>query len=215
MTGDDASIVIVVDDDDAVRNALRRLLTASGFTVVAFGSAGEFLQAPRPDRPACLVLDQRMPELTGLEVQASLSAAGDALGVVFITGHGDVPTTVRAMQAGAVDFLTKPVDADALTAAVTRAIERSARAREEQRERDSFSGRVAQLTPRERQVCALVIEGLLNKQIAAELGATEKTIKVHRARAMQKLQVGSVAELARIAERTSLLGRPDAFTPRR
>lgn len=196
--------VYLLDDDEAVVVGLRRLLTAAGFTVEAFTSVGAFLNRGAHDGAACLVVDLRMPEASGLEVQAMM-AHDSALAVVFLTGFGDVATSVRAMKDGAVDFLTKPVDAADLLSAVQRALERSDTMRTRALERDAVAARVAQLTPREREVCALVIEGRLNKQIASEFGTTEKTVKVHRSRVMQKLGVGSVAELARIMERTAAL----------
>lgn len=196
--------VYLLDDDEAVVIGLRRLLTASGFAVEAFTSVATFLGRASHDGPACLVVDLRMPEASGLEVQAMLGQ-DSTVAVVFLTGFGDVATSVRAMKFGAVDFLTKPVDAVDLIAAVQRALERSDTVRTRALERDAVAARVAQLTPREREVCALVIEGRLNKQIASEFGTTEKTVKVHRSRVMQKLGVGSVAELARIMERTAAL----------
>ncbi len=206
-------LVFVVDDDDAVGRAMGRMLAAAGFEVRVFTSASAFLARPAGHGPACLVLDQRMPEVSGLELQRTLTDES-ALAVVFMTGHADVPTSVEAMKAGAIDFLTKPVDEARLIAAVTRALERSTIAHAASRERRTFLDRVARLTPRERQVGALMIQGLLNKQIAWELGTAEKTVKVHRARVMEKLAVGSVAELARLAERTHAL-RFEATPPGR
>ena len=196
--------VYLLDDDEAVVIGLRRLLTASGFAVEAFTSVAAFLRRASHEGAECLVVDLRMPEASGLEVQAMLGQ-DSTLAVVFLTGFGDVATSVRAMKDGAVDFLTKPVDAVDLIAAVQRALERSDTVRTRSLERHAVAARVAQLTPREREVCALVIEGRLNKQIASEFGTTEKTVKVHRSRVMQKLGVGSVAELARIMERTAAL----------
>jgi FixJ family two-component response regulator len=180
------------------------VLRASGFDAQHFNSASAFLRCRTDDRPACVLLDFRMPEVNGLELQKTLTDA-QGLAVVFLTGHADVQTSVAAMKAGAVDFLTKPVEEDLLLSAVTKAVERSAAAQATDRERVAFLARLARLTPRERQVGALVIQGLLNKQIAGELGTAEKTVKVHRARVMEKLKVGSVAELARLAERTHTL----------
>lgn len=205
--------VFVVDDDDAVARAMGRMLVAAGFETHVFTSAAAFLARPDDHGPACVVLDQRMPGVSGLELQRAITEES-ALAVVFMTGHADVPTSVEAMKAGAVDFLTKPVDEARLVAAVTRALERSASVHSASHERRAFLERVARLTPREHQVGALMIQGLLNKQIAWELGTAEKTVKVHRARVMEKLAVGSVAELARLAERTHALrfepspGRP-------
>jgi FixJ family two-component response regulator len=197
--------VFIVDDDEAVLTALKRLLTSAGLAVETFSSARRFLEYRPHDIPSCVVLDQRMPELTGLELQRKVHALDGALSIVFLSGHGDVPTSVQAMKNGAVDFLTKPVDGDLLIDAVKRGLMRSASALNTMHERDEFLARLALLTPRERQVGTLVIRGLLNKQIAWELGTAEKTVKAHRARVMQKLAVGSVAELARIAERTNTL----------
>jgi FixJ family two-component response regulator len=203
MSGE-RGLVFIVDDDVAVGTAMVRVLRASGFEAQHFSSAAAFLDHRTDDRPACLLLDVRMPEVNGLELQQTLADA-QALNVVFLTGHADVPTSVAAMKAGAVDFLTKPVEEEPLVAAVTRAIARSTAAQHGDRERVDFQTRLARLTPRERQVGALVIQGLLNKQIAGALGTAEKTVKVHRARVMDKLEVGSVAELARLAERTHTL----------
>lgn len=197
-------LVFVVDDDEAVGRAMGRILAAAGFEARVFTSAAAFLARPEGHGPACVVLDQRMPEVSGLELQRAITD-DSALAVVFMTGHADVPTSVEAMKAGAIDFLTKPVDEALLVAAVTRALERSTLAHAASHERRTFLERVARLTPRERQVGALMIQGLLNKQIAWELGTAEKTVKVHRARVMEKLAVGSVAELARLAERTHAL----------
>jgi FixJ family two-component response regulator len=199
------SKVFIVDDDEAVLTALKRLLAAEGFLVETFSSASAFLGREAHDGPYCLVLDQRMPGVTGLELQQRTLETDGALCVVFLTGHGDIPTSVAAMKAGAVDFLTKPVDGDLLIDAVRRALLRSDDALDARRERDEFLARLLLLTPRERQVGTLVIQGLLNKQIAWELGTALKTVKTHRARMMQKLAVGSVAELARLAERTNTL----------
>jgi FixJ family two-component response regulator len=204
-------VVYVVDDDVAVRRALPRLLRSVGLDAVVFPSAQEFLDHPRGDGPACLVLDVRLPGLGGLDLQARLADGGRALPIVFITGHGTVPTSVRAMKGGAVDFLQKPFDDDDLIAAVQRALGRSRRDRSEDEARREIEERMRTLTPRERQVLDLVTKGLLNKQIAAELGAAEKTIKIHRGRVMQKMHAGSVAEIVRM---TVLLGAPGGRTPK-
>jgi FixJ family two-component response regulator len=202
MTMDQPATVFVVDDDRAVLKSVTRLLRLSGLTVVGFSSPGAFLEA-MPAGPGCVLLDQSMPELSGLEIQEKLAALDKSLQVVFVTGHGDVPTSVRAMKAGAFDFLEKPVDEAQLEQAVRRAIECSEALLSGERERRAFLVRMARLTPRERQVCEQVVRGQLNKQIAYDLGLSEKTIKVHRARFMKKLAVDSVAELARLMERTS------------
>jgi len=196
--------VLVVDDDPSVRVAITRLLRAAGFDVASYDSASAFLARPPEDRPTCVVLDQRLPGLTGLELQKAI--AGDStIAIVFISGHADVPLTVEAMKAGAVDVLQKPLDEAQLVAAVSTALTRSVAVQAHQHEHSTFLNRLATLTPRERQVGTLVVQGLLNKQIAWELGTAEKTVKVHRARVMEKLAVGSVAELARLAERTRTL----------
>jgi FixJ family two-component response regulator len=189
--------VFIVDDDDGARGALAQHLTASGFAVCAFRSAESFLEK-RPTGPACVVVDHFLPGLSGLELQKRLGDS--ALSIVFVTAGGDVPTVVKAMKGGAVDFLTKPVDTHQLVAAVTRGLERSARTEVERRLHDLIVGRVHRLTHRERQVAAGVIRGLSNREIAAELGTTEKTVKVQRAHVMEKLEVRSVAELVRRVE---------------
>jgi len=201
--------VLIVDDEEGVRVALRRLLVAAGFDVQTFASAAALLERTIDEAPACVLLDQQMPGLSGLEAQRSIARESN-VSIVFLTGHADVPTSVEAMKGGAVDFLTKPVDEQQLLDAVTRALTRSRLLVEQLRERQSFLERLAQLTPRERQVGAHVIQGLLNKQIAGKLGTAEKTVKVHRARMMEKLAVSSVAELARLAERTQTLRPEDA-----
>lgn len=206
-------VVYVVDDDVAVRRALPRLLRSVGLESVAFSSAQAFLDHPRGDEPACLVLDVRLPGVGGLDLQTRLADAERALPIIFITGHGTVPTSVRAMKGGAVDFLQKPFDDDDLVAAVQRALERSRRERSEGAARREIETRVSTLTPRERQVLDLVTKGLLNKQIAAGLGAAEKTIKIHRGRVMQKMQAGSVAEVVRMTERLGASAGPTTRAP--
>lgn len=193
--------VLVVDDDRSVRTALTRLLRADGYDVAAFASAAELLRHDFDDRPTCLILDVCMPELDGLTLQTRLGAAGRDPAIVFLSGHGDVPTSVRAMKAGAVDFLEKPVDEGALLRAVTRALERDATAYAERRERGYLASRYARLTGREREVLALVVSGLLNKLVAARLGASEKTVKVHRGRVMAKMGASSLADLVRMAQK--------------
>jgi FixJ family two-component response regulator len=194
-------IIFVVDDDVSVRNGLKRLIRSVGLKVETFASAQEFLDHDHPDQPSCLVLDVRMPGLSGLDLQEELTAKGLEMPIIFVTGHGDVRMSVRAMKAGAVDFLEKPFDDQALLDAIQGAIESDRLAREEYAEVADILRRIESLTPREYEVFTLVITGMLNKQIAAELGASEKTIKVHRARVMQKMQVVSVAELVRLAEK--------------
>lgn len=197
--------VLIVDDNPGMRKALARLCQSVGLMVKSFASAREYLDAPAPESPACLVLDVRMPGLSGLDLQAELAARRVQTPIVFITGHGDIPTTVRAMKAGAVDFLTKPFKNKDLVAVIRVALSKDVRRQSAQSERDIIQSRLRSLTPRERQVFDLVIKGLLNKQIAAELGASEQTIKVHRARVMEKMAVASVAELVQAAVKIGVL----------
>ena len=193
-------LVLVVDDDPSVRKGLTRLLAAVGYAVEAFASAREFLARPPHPGPCCLVLDVRMPGLTGIQLQELLATTGRRMSIVFVTGHADVRTSVKAMKAGAIDLLTKPVDARDLIAAIQRAITRDEHGRAAEARRAEVQRRVGRLTPRETEVFALVVTGLLNKQIGAMLGIGEKTVKVHRARVMEKMQAGSVAELVRLAD---------------
>jgi FixJ family two-component response regulator len=204
MTADgrDAT-VFLVDDDATVRAALRRALTAEGFRVRVFESADAFLAAHDPAQPGCLVTDVSMPGMSGLELQSVLVARGCARPVIFITGKGSIPMSVQAMRAGAVTFLPKPVRLGELTAALDEAFERDRRFRVEQAERSDVESRLQGLTSREREVLDLIVIGKLNKQIAAELGAAEKTIKVHRGRVMAKLNVRSVAELVNLTARVA------------
>jgi FixJ family two-component response regulator len=194
--------VFLVDDDASVRRALARLIRSAGHEVQTFAAAREFLdRKPDADGPACLALDVCMPGLSGIDLQRELQNTNRNLPIVFITGHGDIPMSVRAMKAGAVDFLPKPVQAKDLLGAIEQALARAVHDRAERNERETIQGRVEKLTPREREVMALVVKGFLNKQIASELGTVEKTIKVHRARVMKKMQVESLAELVRLAEK--------------
>jgi FixJ family two-component response regulator len=202
-------LVFVVDDDLSVRKAIARLVRSVGLDVDTFASAQAFLARPLPDRPACVVLDLRMPGQSGLELQEALRLSGREIPIVFVTGHGDVPSSVRAMKAGAVDFLEKPFSDQALLDTVQRALERDERSRAGRAERERVQRRVDSLTPREREVLALVVAGRLNKQIAAALGAAEKTVKGHRGRMMQKMQAGSVADLVRMAERVGIAAPDD------
>jgi FixJ family two-component response regulator len=192
--------VYVVDDDKGFLRSMDRLLRAAGYAVRTFTSAGEFLSADRADVLGCLLLDLRMPGVNGLELQERLSASGSALPIVFLSGHAEFHAGVRALKAGAVDFLEKPFTEAELLAAVANALERDRSARERRALREDARSRLARLTPREREVCDLVATGLLNKQVAAELGTAEKTVKCHRGRVMQKLAVGSVAELVRLVD---------------
>jgi FixJ family two-component response regulator len=200
-------IVFVVDDDESVRTAIRSLLASVGLRVETFGSSREFLAHARPDVPACLVLDVRLPGSSGLDLQRELVASGASMPIVFITGHGDVPMSVQAMKAGAMEFLTKPFRDQQLLDAVHQALDRD---REEHRQRaevGELHRRHASLTLRERQVMTLVVAGLLNKQVAAELGISEITVKAHRAQVMQKMGADSLATLVRIAERLGVVHR--------
>jgi FixJ family two-component response regulator len=200
-----APMVFVVDDDPSVRKSLTRLIGAAGHAVEAFPSAREFLAREPHPGPCCLVLDVRMPGLTGLDLQEALASAGRRMSIVFVTGHGNISMSVRAMKGGAVDFLTKPPDVQDLLAAVQRALAKDLRDRAAEARLVSIQERVKTLTPRETEVFALVVTGMLNKQIAAELGVREKTIKVHRARVMEKMRAGSVAELVRLADRMGVV----------
>jgi len=194
-------IVFLLDDEEAVLVALARMLQSSGFTVIPYTSADDFLAAHDAQIPGCLVADVRMPGMNGLELQRTLLARGVDRAIIFVTGQGDIPTTVQAMKAGAVTFLSKPVRRAELVAAVREALLRDASGRAQHREREDFARRLASLTPRERQVLDLVATGMLNKQIAAELGAAEKTIKVHRGRIMEKMQVRTATALVGLLSR--------------
>jgi FixJ family two-component response regulator len=194
-------LIHVVDDDESLRTAVLRLLVAAGFEACGYGSTGDFLLHPLPDRPGCLLLDVRMPGPSGLDLQAALKQQGIMLPVIFLTGHADVSSSVRAMKAGAVDFLTKPVKRDILLDALRRALAIDALQRVARDEADRLRTRFASLTPREREVFDLIIAGRLNKQIADELGIAERTVKLQRAQVMAKLGAGSAAELGRLAER--------------
>jgi len=199
-------IVFVIDDEPSVRRSLSRLLKAAGYDVEVFASAQDFLRHESDDELACLVLDVKMPGLNGLELQEALTAANRHVPIIFVTGHGDIPTSVRAMRGGATDFLSKPFDADNLIAAIERALETARKQQKEEAERRAIEQRLAELTPREQEVLRHVITGELNKQIAANLGASEKTIKVHRGRVMRKMQAHSVAELVRLCEKLGIRG---------
>ncbi len=196
-------VVFVVDDDFAVRDAIRNLISSVGLRVETFGSAGEFLSSKRPDAPACLVLDVRLPDVSGLEFQRALTEAGAAIPIIFITGHGDIPMSVRAMKARAVEFLTKPFRGQELLDAIQEAIAKDRAARIDRAELSEIRARYDALTPREKEVMRLVASGLLNKQVAAELGASELTIKTHRGRVMHKMAADSLADLVRMSEKLS------------
>lgn len=197
---DKATVFVVDDDEDALRG-VARLIKSSGFSVETFSSAQAFLERPPHREGGCIVLDLRMPGLDGLQAQRAFTQAGHSLPIVFLSGHGDVPTSVRAMKAGAVDFLVKPPEGKDLVEAIRRALEKDASQRTERSDWMVLSARYASLTPREREVCSLVATGLRNKQIAHQLGTSEKTIKIHRGQVMQKLAVRSVAELVRVVDR--------------
>lgn len=198
------AVVYVVDDDASVRRALARLIATTGLQVETFPSAKAFLAHPVPGGPACLVLDVRLPGESGLDLQATLREAQRRLPIIFLTGHATVPASVRAMKGGALDFLQKPVDDEALLEGIQRALTRSRQTQAEEAEQAAIRRRLDTLTPREREVLDLVAAGMLNKQIAGELGTGEKNIKWHRAHVMEKLGVGSVAELVRLVDRAGI-----------
>jgi len=201
-------IVFVVDDDPLVRDSVADLLCSAGFTVRTFGSATDFLESKRPDVAACLILDVQLPDRSGLDLQTELVKSGIEIPIVFLTGHGDIPMSVQAMKAGAVEFLTKPFRPQPLFDAVKEALLRDGEARQQRSETAELRTRFATLTPRERQVLALVVTGLLNKQIAFELGTTDLTIKAHRGRVMRKMGAGSLADLVRMAEKLKISSEP-------
>jgi FixJ family two-component response regulator len=192
-------VIHIIDDDDSVRNAVARLLKAAGYQVLTYSNAGEFLMAASNDSPGCIILDVRMPGPSGLELQDSLNRKANPLPIIFLTGHGDIPMSVQAMKAGAADFLTKPVQKHALLGAVRSALELHFQSRSKQQLVDHVRSCYSLLTERERQIFLLVIEGKLNKQIAASLGIAERTVKAHRAQVMEKMRVSSLADLVRLA----------------
>ncbi|HEX5219017.1 MAG TPA: response regulator transcription factor [Verrucomicrobiae bacterium] len=201
--------VFVIDDDAAIRKSLARLLQSAHFDVRSFASPWEFLEQHNPATPGCILLDVSMPELNGLDLQQSLAKQGCDRPIIFLTGHGDIPMSVQAMKAGASDFLTKPVEDHLLLAAIQVAVEKDRQSRAARAEVQAIESRLATLTPREREVLEQVVSGKLNKQIASDLGTVEKTIKVHRGRVMEKMEVNSLADLVRVAALAGVSpGRP-------
>ena len=199
MTTND-HIVFIVDDDERIREALEELLASHGVRAIAFGSAGDYVCADKPDLPACLILDLELPDINGLELQKQIAHA-DHPPIVFITGHGDIPSSVRAIKHGAVDFLTKPISDADLMAAIDAAVMQDRKTRSERAELGAWRQRYLEPAPREREVFPLLVSGLLNKQAAAELGISEVTLQIHRRNVMQKMAAASLADLVRIAER--------------
>ena len=201
---DHSGVVFVIDDDASLRRAIQRVLGSVGLHVELFGSAREFLAASRPDVPSCVVLDIRLPGMSGLDLQRELTSAGIHIPLIFITSYGDIPMSVRAMKAGAVEFLTKPFRDQDLLDAIQLALKRDKLRREREADVQSLRERFASLTPREREILPLVVSGLLNKQIAASIGTSEATVKVHRSQLTRKMGAQSLADLVRMAERIGI-----------
>lgn len=203
MKPDDDHVIFIVDDDKPMREALCELLASHGMRAIAFGTAGEYVAADKPDLPACLILDVELPDINGLDLQTQIGK-GDHPPIVFITGYGDIPSSVQAIKRGAVDFLTKPFSDAELMKAISLALGQDTQARAERADLSAIKARYDDLTPREREVLPLVVSGLLNKQAAAELGISEVMLQIHRRSVMHKMRAGSLADLVRIAERLQI-----------
>jgi FixJ family two-component response regulator len=198
------AVVFVVDDDGPMRESLKNLIRSVGLRVELYSSAQEFLESNRPDMPSCLVLDVRLPGLSGLELQKRTIEAGIEIPIIFITGYGDIPMTVNAMKAGAVEFLVKPFRDQDLLDAIQKALEHDHKVRDQRAAQEALRSRFASLTPREREVMTRVVAGLLNKQVGVELGMSETTVKIHRHQVMEKMRAGSLPELVRMADRLGI-----------